>query len=102
VSAGQDSCTKRRVNRGTLQPTPIITQVPVPSTPLIGREHDLQSAWRLLESPLRLVTLTGPGGTGKTRLAVGLIINDDNPTLAIADAAIVEGLTGARALSFTV
>lgn len=34
--------------------------------------------------------------------ALGLIINDDNPTLSIADASIAEGLVGARSLSFTV
>src|SRR5918993_2286398 len=36
--------------------------------PLIGREEDLASILAVLETS-RLVTLTGPGGTGKTRLA---------------------------------
>jgi predicted ATPase len=44
-------------------------EVPVPATPLIGRERELGEAAALLEE-YRLVTLTGPGGIGKTRLAL--------------------------------
>ena len=45
--------------------------VPEPPTPLIGREDDLELAARLFESG-RLLTLFGPGGVGKTRLAYRL------------------------------
>lgn len=44
---------------------------PVPPTRLIGRQRELASLGRLLADPLtRAVTLTGPGGVGKTRLAI--------------------------------
>ena len=43
--------------------------IPVPLTSFIGREKELKEIARLLSSS-RLLTLTGPGGVGKTRLAI--------------------------------
>ena len=45
--------------------------LPIQPTPLIGREREVASLGQLLRLiDVRLVTLTGPGGTGKTRLAL--------------------------------
>jgi predicted ATPase len=47
------------------------TNLPVQRTGLVGRQKDVASAKELLLRPdVRLVTVTGPGGIGKTRLAV--------------------------------
>lgn len=45
------------------------SNLPVQLTSFIGRENDLEAVEQLLATA-RLVTLTGPGGSGKTRLAI--------------------------------
>src|SRR6202167_5046600 len=47
------------------------TSLPVPMTPLVGREDDLARVRAAIARPeARLVTLTGTGGVGKTRLGL--------------------------------
>ncbi|MBA2469938.1 MAG: helix-turn-helix domain-containing protein [Chloroflexia bacterium] len=59
--------------------------LPVPSTPLIGREREIEHILAMLHGPgVRLVTFTGPGGVGKTRLALAVA--------AAAEAAFTDGV----------
>ena len=46
------------------------TNLPRPASSFVGREHEVADIGALLNDGARLVTLTGPGGSGKTRLAI--------------------------------
>jgi predicted ATPase/class 3 adenylate cyclase len=46
------------------------TNLPAVAIPLVGRERELEDLVGMLSNATRLLTLTGPGGTGKTRLAL--------------------------------
>jgi predicted ATPase/transcriptional regulator with XRE-family HTH domain len=47
------------------------SRIPLPPTPLIGREQEMARAVHFLQQDrVRLLTLTGPAGVGKTRLAL--------------------------------
>jgi predicted ATPase/DNA-binding SARP family transcriptional activator len=64
--------------------------LPAAATPLLGRDDDLATAAALLDDPeVRLLTLTGPGGIGKTRLALEL---GRRAAPAFADGAAFAGL----------
>ena len=50
------------------------SNLPIPATPFLGREQELADVLSLLSrEDTRLLTLTGPGGTGKTRLALQVV-----------------------------
>lgn len=60
------------IRRGEPPLPQVVTRhnLPAPITPFVGREHELAVVRERLENPAcRLLTLVGPGGVGKTRLA---------------------------------
>ena len=60
-----------RASTTTARTRAVFVNFPAEPSPLIGRNQELGALVELARSPdVRLVTLTGPGGTGKTRLAL--------------------------------
>ena len=63
----------QRDGHDRLMPPPQFVPLPTPLTSFVGREQDIDHLASLLQQPdVRLVTLTGPGGVGKTRLALAV------------------------------
>jgi len=57
--------------RDVFPPVEPEVRLPVPATPFVGRQREVEEVSQLLRgSDLRVLTLTGPGGIGKTRLAL--------------------------------
>ena len=61
---------RRRAPRDAVLPA--AATLILPATPLIGRQAEIGALADTIRSGVRLVTLTGPGGIGKTRLALAL------------------------------
>jgi len=62
---------------GRQSPNHSTAVLPVPPTPLIGREAELAQVREILSDPAhRLITLHGPGGIGKTRLALAIAMEE--------------------------
>lgn len=68
----QDGPFQEEADQGaTLTPGPV-SHLPNDTTPFLGRERELSDVASALASGARLVTVTGLGGTGKTRLALAV------------------------------
>jgi predicted ATPase/DNA-binding XRE family transcriptional regulator len=68
AAARRSAAPRGRPERGDRRPG-----LPVPLTPLVGREEEVMALAATLAGPTtRLLTLTGPGGIGKTRLALAV------------------------------
>ena len=79
VEGAPDRGTDRPVLPGSGPPPGVALSVP--TTPLLGREDDLDAVVALVRGGARLVTLVGPGGVGKTRLVadVAQLLAEDHP-----------------------
>jgi tetratricopeptide (TPR) repeat protein len=106
----------RRIQRDELQTEPVaveparVTNLPASLTPFIGRAPEITELARLLADPIcRLITLVGPGGIGKTRLALQVAANHHEAfmhgvafvPLAPVGEAVLIGSAIAAALGFT-
>lgn len=93
-------------------PQAFVHQLPLPLTPFFGRKEELEALRKRLENPFcRLLTIMGPGGIGKTRLALELAKQQSNlfahgacfvPLAPVSSAEfIVQTIADALELTFT-
>lgn len=81
-------------------PPRLTPPLPTPLTPLVGREHELAAIAGLLQDThCRLLTLVGPGGIGKTRLALEAAANQQ---AAFANGVYFASLAGVGSAEFIV
>ena len=78
-------------------------QLPPQTTPIVGREHELTAIAALLSDPnCRLLTLVGPGGIGKTRLALEAAARQNADFAHGAAFVSLESVTSPDYLDFTI
>jgi transcriptional regulator with XRE-family HTH domain len=76
------------------------THLPSPPTPLVGREEELSTLGQLVtDSRCRIITLVGPGGIGKTRLAIQVA---EDQCQKFSDGAFFAGLSGINDLDHVI
>ncbi|MDT8307010.1 MAG: BTAD domain-containing putative transcriptional regulator [Anaerolineae bacterium] len=68
-----------------------VAQLPAPATPLFGREREMVEIAALFGDRVRLLSIVGPGGIGKTRLALEIA---HRPSIALPDGVAFVDLTG--------
>ena len=94
AALGERSVLQLRLADRPLDPTRprLAHNLPIPYTPFFGRQGELaQIATRLADPTCRLLTLAGPGGIGKTRLAIAATMQH---AVSFADGACFVALTG--------
>jgi DNA-binding SARP family transcriptional activator/predicted ATPase len=89
-----------QIKLGRLSALPGPHSLPTVSTPLIGRERELAELDRLmLNSTCRVITLVGPGGVGKTQLALAAAAAHQSAYVDGACYVTLETFTSAEALA---
>jgi predicted ATPase/DNA-binding CsgD family transcriptional regulator/DNA-binding XRE family transcriptional regulator len=63
--------------------SPVMGPLPVPHSSFVGREAELAELFTLLRGRSRLISITGPGGVGKTRLALEAIRRFAHPDQSV-------------------